>query len=85
MKNYLYVFYNNLSKRYGDVICFPSDSFMLHKVQPSIPKDDLETIEVCRVGSIDILTGEVTSELPVRIAWRITEEKLPVNNQDKNN
>lgn len=83
MENYIYVFYNNLSKRYGDVICYPSDAFMLHRVQPSIPKEDLSTIEICRVGSINITTGEVKSEPPVRIAWRIAEEKLPVNNQEK--
>lgn len=82
MKNYLYVFYNTLSKRYGDVVAYPSDGFMLHVVQPKIPKEELEVLEVCRVGSIDIETGIMSTEPPVRIAWRVTQEKLPVNNME---
>lgn len=77
MKNYLYVFFNNLSNRYGDVVAFPSDGYALARVQKNIPQEQLEEVQLCRVGSIDINTGEVKPEPPVRIAWRI-EEKLPV-------
>lgn len=78
MKNFIYVFYNNLSKRYGNIVCFPSDGFALARVQPTIPKEELSEIELCRVGSIDVNTGIVESEPPVRIAWKVEVEKLPV-------
>lgn len=79
MKNFLYVFYNTLSNRYGDVVAFPSDGYALARVQPSIKPEQLEEIQLCRVGSIDVLTGKVETEPPVRIAWRVEEEKLPVS------
>lgn len=79
MKNNVYVFYNNLSGRYGEVVSFPSDGFALARVQPTIKPEQLDEIQICRVGSIDIETGELKTEPPVRIAWRVSEDPLPVN------
>lgn len=85
MKNNVYVFYNNLSGRYGEIVAFPSDGFALARVQPTIKPDQLEEVQLCRVGSIDVETGELKTEPPVRIAWRVSEEKLPVSPSVKTN
>lgn len=83
MKNKVYVFYNNLSGRYGEVVAFPSDGFAVARVQPTIQKDQLEEVQLCRIGSIDVETGELKTEPPVRIAWRVSEERLPVSQSEK--
>lgn len=72
MKNNLYTFYNKLSLRYGDVRCFPTDSFAsmaIYKIAKNPQSNlDLSEIEVCRIGSIDVETGVITPEVaPVRI------------------
>lgn len=82
MENQLYVFYNTLSKRYGDVVAYPSDGFMLHVIQPKIAKEDLAVLEMCRIGSINIDTGVITPSSPVRVAWRI-EENVPIDTVTK--
>lgn len=69
MKNNLYCIYNKLSQRYGDCYCFASDALAVRRL-PMAPmyKGVIDEIEICRVASIDIETGLVTSEAPVRIA-----------------
>ncbi len=72
MKNNLYTLYNKLSLRYGEVMTYPTDAFastMVSKIA-SNPKNnfDLNEIDVCRIGSIDVETGVITPEAaPVRI------------------
>lgn len=78
MTNNLYVLYNNLSLRYGDVRVFATDGYAVAHIQPDIPEKMLPEFELCRVGSIDIETGVVQPCAPVRIAWRDVPEKLPV-------
>ncbi len=66
MKNYIYVIYNNLSNRYESVMSFPSDAMALHRLSSNVDKKEYS---LCRIGSINIETGEVISELPVRLIW----------------
>lgn len=66
MKNYVYVLFNKLSCRYESVMSFPSDSMALHRLNSNVDKAEYE---LCRVGSIDIETGVVNAENPVRLIW----------------
>ena len=72
MKNNLYTLYNKLSLRYGEVMTYPTDAFasaMVSKIAAN-PKNnfDLNEIDVCRIGSVDVETGVITPEVaPVRI------------------
>lgn len=73
MKNYIYVLYNVLSKRYESVMSFPSDGMALHRLANNIDKKEFE---LCRIGSYEIETGVATFEAPVRLVWE-NEEQLP--------
>ena len=43
MKNYLYMLYNTLSKRYESVLSFPSDGMALYRLsQGNIDKKEFE-------------------------------------------
>lgn len=78
MKNNIYVIYNTLSKRYGDIICFPSDEFAIHQVKRVMKEDDLAVNEICRVGSINIETGIIETTAPVRLTFDI-DTNLPTS------
>lgn len=72
MKNNVYVLYNTLSKRYGDVFCSPTDEFASRQIAYMFVNKSSNLIrgetELCRVGSIDIETGVVDAlTAPVRI------------------
>ena len=73
MKNNLYCVYNELSARYGDVVCYPTDGFALARLSQTFQMQhaDLKEFTVCRVGTIDIETGVVCSESPVRLPWSL--------------
>lgn len=74
MKNYIYVLFNTLSKRYESVMSFPSDGMAIHRLsQGNIDKKEYE---LCRIGSIDIESGIVNAEAAVRLIWE-NEEILP--------
>lgn len=79
MKNNLYVIYNTLSKRYGDVIASPTDEYCRQVVQRGLMSNkdiNLLEYELCRVGSVDVETGVVESfGAPVRIDWLASVEK----------
>lgn len=74
MKNYIYVLFNTLSKRYESVMSFPSDSMALHRLGTNI---DIKEYTLCRVGSIDISTGSCTFEGVTQLIWSDTD--LPVS------
>lgn len=74
MKNYLYMLYNTLSKRYESVMSFPSDGMALHRLsQGNIDKKEFE---LCRIGSYDIESGTSVTYAPVRLIWE-EEQELP--------
>lgn len=75
MKNKIYCLYNTLSKRYDNVIAYPSDSFALARIQNQI--GDLKEWELCRIGEIDIETGIIQTDDVIRIAWTEKTENLP--------
>lgn len=77
MTNNVFVLFNKLANRYGDVFCFASDGLALARVQPELKRaGTLDECELCRIGTIDIETGDLTPQSPIRIAW--TVEPLPV-------
>lgn len=79
MKNYLYVLYNKLSARYESVVTYPSDAFAVNQAfKMKVPEDEYD---ICRVGSIDIESGIITPEAPIRLIFS-TAEKLPTTSAD---
>lgn len=67
MKNYIYVLYNTLSKRYESCMSFPSDGMAIHRLtQGNVDKKEFE---LCRVGTIDIESGTCETYAPVRLVW----------------
>lgn len=82
MLNRVYCIYNKLSQRYGEVVCFASDNMAVRRICVSpLYKSSLDEIEICRVGAIDVETGVMTSEPPVRIA--IPDEYLVKSNNQQ--
>lgn len=79
MKNYVYVLFNTLSKRYESVMSFPSDSMALHRL--SSGGIDKKEFEICRVGSISIETGVLEAAAPVRLVWE-NETELPAKESE---
>lgn len=80
MNNNVYVLYNTLSKRYGEVMAFPSDSFALKRIMETLTPDKLSEFELCRIGSIGLETGVVTPIDIVRVAWPDVAPSLPLTN-----
>lgn len=69
MKNKVYTIYNTLSKRYGDVMSFPNDSYAVARlVENSNIKSHPTEFELVRVGEIEIETGRITPCDPIRVA-----------------
>lgn len=81
MKNRIYTVYNTLTKRYGNVFEAATDEWAEKITREGYTfankQEDLDTIELCRVGTIDIETGRVETEDPIRIAIRKSEIKMP--------
>lgn len=74
MKNYLYMLYNTLSKRYESVMSFPSDGMAIHRLsQGGVDKKEFE---LCRIGSYDIESGMSETYAPIRLIWE-EETELP--------
>lgn len=86
MTNNLYVVYDNLGSRYGQCYAYPSDGFALVELRPfftardrqsgvvddSQTRSNLSRYEICRVGTIDVETGIIVSQPPVRLKWSDT-------------
>lgn len=70
MKKYAYLTYNKLSKQYEGLMSFASDELAVYRLKNQI---DLNEYEVCRVGYFDVSTGELVSELPVRLAFETVD------------
>ncbi len=86
MKNNVYVFYNNLSRRYGDVFCAPTDEFAGRQIALMFQNPNCtvrrEETEVCRVGTIDVETGVViSSDAPIRIDIPFDKSKVNIDAQ----
>lgn len=86
MLNNVYVVYNRLSCRYGDVLAFPTDSFAITRCCREFQRSgiDLSEVELCRIGAIDVETGLLRADsAPVRIP--LIEEKLPLTSESSVN
>lgn len=82
MKNNIYVLYNNLSGRYGDVMAYPSDGFALQRLKPVLEQQKLlSETELCRIGTIDIETGVAKTTAPVRLSFDTSIDPLPTQEQ----
>lgn len=79
MENCVYVIYNKLSKRYEGVMSFASDGVAIHRLSDKL---DLEEQELCRVGTIDISTGVITPENPVRLVTDV-KPRTPIEAVEK--
>lgn len=76
MTNNIYTIYNKKSGRYGDVMTFPTDDFAVSQISKfnGISEDEHE---LCRVGTIDIETGIICSEAPVRVPFTSSVDMVP--------
>lgn len=68
MENNVYVLYNKLSQRYGDVVAYPTDAFALARLQQTL-RGQLSEYELCKIGSISVETGTIKPQPPLRINW----------------
>ena len=71
MKNYLYVLFNVLSCRYGDVMAFPSDGFAVKRLLATKEQNPLLVAEhtLFRFGEIGIADCSAVTYAPVAIPW----------------
>ena len=69
MVNNVYSIYNTLSRRYGDVVAYPSDAFASRRLKEVFTDKPelLSELELCRIGTLDIDSGVLTPHAPVRI------------------
>lgn len=67
MKQEIFVLYNNLSNRYGDVFAFPTIGFALKRLKSA--NIDFDELELCSIGQMDIETGEMNLHAIKRIPW----------------
>lgn len=75
MSDYIYVMFNKKSNRYESVMSFPSDSMAIYRLSKAV---DPDLYDVCRIGKINIETGECETSAPVRLILEVSE-KLPVS------
>lgn len=70
MTNNVYVIYNNLSRRYGDVMAYPSDAYASQRMAEIIQRGAMpyKETELCRVGTVDVDSGVITPCDPIRVA-----------------
>lgn len=81
MENVCFTFYNRLSRRYGDVFCYPTEEFakarifeMLKNPQSQINFDE---VELCKIGTIDVDTGVISPlGAPVRIEMPVVSPSV---------
>lgn len=82
MENVCFTFYNRLSRRYGDVFCYPTEEFaqariveMLKNPQSLINPSE---VELCKIGTIDVDTG-VLSPLSAPVRIEMPQFSLPID------
>lgn len=71
MKNCVFVLYNKLSQRYGDVFCYPTEAFAVNALVKGLDSSKLEEHELCLIGKIDISSGILETHAPVRVPFNI--------------
>lgn len=84
MKNNLYVLFNKLAMRYGDVVNYPTDSFAVNRLTKIMEKPESGLIKeetiLFKVGSIDLENGLMDAlPAPIPVPWEVTNT-VEVNN-----
>lgn len=69
MVNKIYSLYNRLSKRYGDVVAYPTDAYASHEVSFLLSKNPNMASEISLycIGEVDISNGTVSPIPPYEI------------------
>lgn len=84
MKNFLYVLFNTLACRYGDVLTYPTDGFAVSRIKKiaSDPQSGININEqlLYKVGTIDLVTGKIESLDPVAVPFDTSIEGLNSSN-----
>lgn len=76
MNQEVFVLYNNLSNRYGDVFAFPTVGFALKRLKSA--NIDTSELELCSIGTMDIETGTMNLHPIKRIPW---SETIPIETE----
>lgn len=84
MLNRIYVLYNKLSARYGDVASFPTDAMAVKMMSEALSERGFaDEFSLYRVGSIDIETGEAVATAPVLVPFDSFSSTVPIDNIEK--
>ena len=86
MKNDVFVIYDTVSCRYGNVFASPNLATATLDITRSVQnqKDfDLSSIELCSIGSIDVETGVLEPCAPVRHSLVAKSSAVPISDIEK--
>ena len=81
MKNNIYILFNKIALRYGDVINYPTDQFAVNRLKKIMENPDSgilrEETMLFRIGSVDLENGFLTTEnSPVPIPFDVKEAEI---------
>lgn len=79
MKNNLYVIYDTLSQRYGQVFSSPTDATAIRYFNgycASVNGYQQGDSELCRCGTIGVADGVVVGSSPVRVAMPVVDKRI---------
>lgn len=76
MENQIYCFYNKLSQRYEGVFSFPTDAVCINRLTDEKNPLNQKEFEVCKIGSIRMDNGVVTSYPPKRLELPVVEKSV---------
>lgn len=84
MVNRIYVLYNKLSARYGDVTSFATDAMAVKSVSEVLNKQGFaDEFNLYRIGTLDIETGETVANAPVLVPLDLTVSAVPIDSVEK--
>lgn len=81
MENVCFTFYNRLSRRYGDVFCYPTEEFALARIAEMLKNSqspiNASEVELCKIGTIDVDTGVLSPmTAPVRLEMPVVSPSV---------
>lgn len=84
MVNRIYVLYNKLSARYGDVTSFPTDAMAVRTISQVLQKQGFaDEFALYKVGQIDVETGECVANAPALVPLEVVESAVPIDSIEK--
>lgn len=83
MVNKIYSLYNRLSKRYGDVVAYPTDAYAAHEISFLLSKNPSMSSEISLycIGEVDISNGTVSPIPPYEVELSVQQT---VDNMSEN-